>query len=244
MNTIPHTAMLMAAGLGTRMRPLTENRPKPLIRVGGKALIDRILDPLIAAGAKRAIINVHWLADQVEAHLSARTDIEIIISDERDCLLETGGGLTKARDMLGDDPIYVLNTDAFWAPESARPLIQLARHYDPSRMDVLLLLAARDHTLGFDGAGDFFRSEDGTLARRGDADTAPWAFAGARIIRPQLYNDRPSVPFSANLIWDELIPGGRLHGLPMEEFWLHVGDVSALAAADGWLAGHDPGREL
>ena len=235
MSNIPHTAMLLAAGHGTRLRPLTETIPKPLIEIGGKTLIDRMLDPLVAAGTTRAIINVHWLADQIEAHLAKRDDIEIIISDEREELLETGGGLAKARSLLGDDPIFVLNTDAFWAPESGRPLTDLAKTFDPGAMDALLLLADTRRSLGFDGAGDFFRAGDGSLARRGDKASAPWAFAGARIIRPQLYDNAPTEPFSANRIWNDLIPKGRLHGLPMNEFWLHVGDPIALTEASAWL---------
>lgn len=235
MSKIPHTAMLLAGGLGTRLRPLTTTIPKPLIEIGGKALIDRMLDPLVAAGTTRAIVNVHWLADQIEAHLAKRKDIEIVISDEREELLETGGGLAKARPLMGDDPIFVLNTDAFWAPESARPLTNLAEAFDPGAMDAFLLLANTRDTLGFDGAGDFFLSDEGTLSRRGDAASAPWAFAGARIIQPQLYDDVPAEPFSANLIWNDLIPKGRLHGLPMTEFWLHVGDPAALTEANAWL---------
>ena len=235
MTQIPHTAMLLDAGNGTRMRPLTEETPKPLIEVGGKSLLDRMLDPLVAAGTQRAVINVHWLADQIDAHLAKRDDIEILISDERDELLETGGGLTKARPLLGDDPIFVLNTDAFWAPESPQPLINLAEAFDPEEMDVLLLLADTTRTLGFDGAGDFFLDENGTLARRADAASAPWAFAGARIICPQLYDEMPIEPFSANKIWNDLIEQDRLHGLPMEEYWLHVGDPDALAKANKWL---------
>ena len=235
MNTIPHTAMLLAAGYGTRLRPLTLNTPKPLIEVDGKALLDRMLDPLVAAGTQRAVINVHWLADQIEAHLSRRDDIEIIISDETEELLETGGGLAKARPLLGDDPIFVLNTDAFWAPESPRPLTHLAETFDADEMDVLLLLADMEQTLGFHGAGDFHLSGNGALTRRGDAARAPWAFAGARIIRPQLYDDLPPEPFSANEVWNDLIDTGRLHGLPMPEFWLHVGDPDALDAANLWL---------
>lgn len=235
---VPHTAMVLAAGLGTRMRPLTDNCPKPLIEVREKALIDRMLDPLVAAGVKRAIINVHYLADQVEAHLSARTDIEIIISDERGEVLETGGALAKARSLLGDDPIIVANTDAFWEPTGPEPVLVLADTFDPVTMDALLLVADTGRALGFDGAGDFFLHEDGAMTRRGDAATAPYAYCGLRIIRPQLYDNAPIERFSALKVWDRLIPQRRLHGVVLDRFWLHVGDPQALKDAETWLTCH------
>lgn len=235
---IPHTAMLLSAGLGTRMRPLTDATAKPLLKVGGKALIDHLLDNLVEAGVKRAVINVHWCADLVEAHVKARTDLEVIISDEREQVLETGGGLAKARPLLGDDPIFVVNTDAFWGPSGAQPLQQLALNFDRFEMDEILLLADTQRCLGFHGAGDFFRTNNGTLNRRDKAPSAPWAYAGVRIIRPQLYDDQPIEPFSANRIWNELIPTGRIRGVALDRFWLHVGDPQALKDADMWLRCH------
>ncbi|MEM8616323.1 MAG: nucleotidyltransferase family protein, partial [Pseudomonadota bacterium] len=168
MSQMPHTAMVLAAGLGTRMRPLTDTTAKPLLQVAGKALMDRLLDNLTAAGVQRAVVNVHWCADQVEAHVKARTDVEIIISDERQQVLETGGGLAKARSLLGDDPVFVVNTDAFWGPSGPEPLRRLAERFDPARMDELLLLADTQRCLGYHGKGDFLRGEDGVLTRRGD----------------------------------------------------------------------------
>ncbi len=235
---VPHTAMVLAAGLGTRMRPLTDNLPKPLIEVRGKALIDRMLDPLVAAGVTRAIVNVHYLADQVETHVKRRTGIEIIISDERGEVLETGGALAKVRPLLGDDPVFVVNTDAFWAPESPAPAQALAAAFDAERMDALLLVADTGQSLGFDGAGDFFRADDGGLTRRGQAASAPFAYSGLRIIRPQLYDHEPVERFSALRVWDRLIPQNRLHGHVLDRFWLHVGDPGALRHADMWLACH------
>jgi N-acetyl-alpha-D-muramate 1-phosphate uridylyltransferase len=235
---VPHTAMVLAAGLGTRMRPLTDTMPKPLIEVAGKRLIDRMLDPLVAAGVKRAIVNVHYLAEQVEAHLAQRTDLEIVISDERGDVLETGGALAKARPLLGDDPVFVINTDAFWAPESDAPLRALAEAFDPGTTDALLMVADTGRSLGFDGAGDFFLGEDYRMVRRGDAKTAPWAYAGARIIRPQLYDAEPVERFSALRVWDRLIAQGRLKGWPLDRFWLHVGDPGALKDAEMWLRSH------
>ncbi|MEZ6012356.1 MAG: nucleotidyltransferase family protein [Hyphomonas sp.] len=235
---VPHTAMVLAAGLGTRMRPLTDGCPKPLIEVRGKALIDRMLDPLAAAGVKRAVVNVHYLADQVEAHLKARNDIEIVISDERGEVLETGGALAKARPLLGDDPIIVANTDAFWEPTSPQPVAALAAAFDPAAMDAILLVADTGRSLGFDGAGDFFRDEDGAMTRRGQAASAPYAYCGLRIIKPQLYDNQPVERFSALRVWDALIPQRRLHGLVLDRFWLHVGDPNALKDAEMWLTCH------
>lgn len=235
MIAMPETAMVMAAGLGTRMRPLTDQAAKPLLQVAGRSMLDILLDTLTAAGVKRSIVNVHWCADQVEAHLANRRDLEVVISDERDHLLETGGGLAKARPLLGDQPIFVVNTDAFWFPFGSEPLIKLAETFDPERMDECLLLADRDQSLGFHGKGDFFRAEDGTLTRRGNAASAPWAYAGIRILKPQLYDDRPVEPFSANLVWDVLLRDQRLFGQPLDRFWLHVGDPQALSDAETWL---------
>ncbi len=238
MTASPKTAMLLAAGLGTRMRPLTDETAKPLLKVGGRTLIDRLLDNLVGADVERAIVNVHWCADQVEAHVRTRTDIEVLISDERAEVLETGGGLAKARDFLGDDPVFVVNTDAFWGPAGPAPLRQLAAAFDPAHMDELLLLADTSRCLGFHGAGDFFMSDTGALSRRGDAPLAPWAYAGVRILKPQLYDDQPIEPFSANRIWSELLPDGRIHGAVLDAFWLHVGDPQALKDADMWVSCH------
>lgn len=243
MINVPHTAMVLAAGKGTRMRPLTEATAKPLLKVGGKALIDHLLDNLVAAGVKRAVVNVHWCADLVEAHVKARTDLEIVISDERAEVLETGGGLAKARPLLGDDPILVVNTDAFWGGGGAAPIKLLARNFDPFEMDEILLLADREHCLGFAGAGDFFRDPaTGHLTRRGDAITAPWAYAGVRIIKPQLYDNQPIEPFSANRIWNMLLPEGRMRGVLLDDFWLHVGDPQALKDAEMWMMCHGKAR--
>lgn len=235
---VPHTAMVLAAGLGTRMRPLTDATPKPLLKVRGKALIDRLLDPLMEAGVKRIIVNVHYLADQVETHLASRSGVDVIISDERGEVLETGGALAKARPLLGADPIFVMNTDAFWGPESADPFLELADAFDPDKEDERLLLADTERALGFDGAGDFFLKEGDRLERRGQAATAPWAYAGVRIMKPQLYDNLPVERFSALKIWDELIPQGRLAGHKLDRFWLHVGDPNALADAEMWVACH------
>lgn len=235
---VPHTAMVLAAGLGTRMRPLTDTTPKPLLKVRGKALIDRLLDPVAAAGVKRIVVNVHYLAEQVEAHVRARTDVEVVISDERGEVLETGGALAKARGLLGSDPIFVLNTDAFWAPESVEPYLELAAAFDPATEDERLLVADTSRALGFDGPGDFFMDGAQRLVRRGAAASAPWAYAGVRIMKPQLYDGMAAERFSALKIWDSLIPAGRLAGHKLDRFWLHVGDPQAMADAEMWIACH------
>ena len=234
----PKTAMLLAAGLGTRMRPLTETTPKPLIPVAGKPVLDRLLEALTAAGVQRAVINIHWLADEMLAYLRVRRGIKVIFSDERDQLLETGGGLAKAAPMLGDAPVFVLNTDAFWAPTDPAPLRALAQAFDPARMDELLLLADRQRTLGYPGPGDFHLNDSGALSRRGSDPTADWAYAGVRIAKLGAYAAEPIEPFSANRIWDRMLPNGRVHGLPLDRFWLHVGDPQALKDAEMWVRCH------
>ncbi len=236
---VPHTAMVLAAGLGTRMRPLTDTCPKPLIKTGGKVLMDHLLDPLAAAGVKRVVVNVHYLADQVEAHARTRTDMDVVISDERDIVLETGGALARARPLLGDDPIFVVNTDAFWGGGGPEPFLALAARFDPAQMDELLLVADTQRCLGFDGPGDFFRDQTGALSRRGEAASAPWAYAGVRMIRPQAFDGLAVERFSvAWRIWGPSIEAGRLHGLPLDDFWLHVGDPAALKDAQMWLGCH------
>ncbi|MFN4023646.1 MAG: nucleotidyltransferase family protein [Hyphomonas sp.] len=235
---VPHTAMVLAAGLGTRMRPLTDTLPKPLIEVRGRPLIDRVIAPLRAAGVNRLVVNVHYLAGQIEDYLSGLAGMEVVVSDERGEVLETGGALAKARALLGNDPIFVLNTDAFWGPETPEPLLALAAAFDPAAEDERLLLADTGRALGFDGPGDFFMEADGRLTRRGAAPSAPWAYAGVRIMKPQVYDGRPAERFSAVKVWEELIPEGRLRGLALDSFWLHVGDPQALRDAEMWVACH------
>lgn len=235
------TAMLLAAGLGTRMKPLTDNCPKPLIEVGGRTLVDRVLDKLVAQGVTRAVVNVHYLADMMEAHLAMRKDIEIIISDERDQVLETGGGVVKALPLLGKDPFFVINTDVTWATPGDTTFMQMADAWNPDEMDALLLLADMGATLGFRGPGDFFLGPDGQLARRGDRPSAPYVFAGTHITHPDLLRGYEAKPFSANVYWNQMGKTGRLHGTVMSPFWMHVGDPAGRDEAEARLKTMGPG---
>jgi len=238
MSVRPDTAMILSAGLGTRMRPLTQTTAKPLLKVADKALMDYLIEALIEAGIRRLVANVHWCADQVEAHLARFSGIELIISDEREQLLETGGGLAKARPFLGQVPIFVVNTDAFWGRADTQPLHRLMQAFDPENMDELLLLADTGRSLGYCGAGDFFLGEQAGLSRRGAAPSAPYAYAGVRMIKPQLYDNLPAEPFSANQVWTRLIAEDRLRGVVLDDFWLHVGDPEALKDAEMWMRCH------
>ncbi|MEE2526937.1 nucleotidyltransferase family protein [Hyphobacterium sp. HN65] len=227
------TGMALAAGLGTRMRPLTDTRPKALVEVGGKALLDHVLDRFAAAGVERAIVNIHHFADQMRAHLDARTGVpHIHISDENEQVLETGGGLVKARPLLGEQPFLLSNIDAIWEEGPVPEVERLKGAWDSRTMDALLLLARRDATLGYHGAGDFFLDTDGRVRRRGDAAEAPFVYAGTQILNPAVIDGYPQEPFSLNRIWDALLAKGRVHGLVMEAFWMHVGDPQAREAAE------------
>jgi len=228
--------MVLAAGLGTRMRPLTDDRPKALVEVGGRALIDHVLDRLVVAGVSRAVVNVHWFAERLEAHLAGRSDLEIVISDERAELLETGGGLKKARALVGDDPIWVANIDSVWM-DRGDALGDLARAWNPERMDAALLLAAPGGAIGWPGRGDGFLEDDGRFRFRGEAPEAPLAYMGVHITKPQIVDDGPEGPFSLSPIWRRLADQGRLFATVMDGDWMHVGDPEAVRAADARLGG-------
>ena len=234
---IPTTAFVLAAGLGTRMRPLTDDRPKALVEVGGRTLIDHMLDRLRDAGARRFIVNVHAFADRLEAHLKARTDLDIIISDERQALLETGGGMKKARPLLGEDPIWAANIDSVWLEKAAdgTAMRALCELWNPATMDAALLLAPMERTTGFDGAGDFFMDGDHRLAFRNAAPSAPLNYMGVHITKPQLVDEISDPVFSLARIWRERAPLGRIGGVVMDGDWMHVGDPDALAIAESKL---------
>ena len=232
--TGPTTAMVLAAGLGTRMRPLTNDRSKALVEVGGRPLIDHMLDRLADAGVERAVVNVHYFADRLEQHLEGRQRPRVVISDERVELLETGGGLKKARPLLGDDPVWAANIDSVWT-DRGDALTELASAWDPERMDAALLLSPLERSLGFDGSGDFFLEPDGRLRFRGEAPSSPYAYMGVHITKPQIVDDAPDGPFSLSPIWRRLAEQGRLHGVVMDGFWMHVGDPASRDAAEARL---------
>ncbi|WP_230974690.1 N-acetylmuramate alpha-1-phosphate uridylyltransferase MurU [Brevundimonas vitis] len=232
----PRTAMVLAAGLGTRMRPLTNDRPKALVEVGGRALIDHVLDRLAEAGVGRAVVNVHWFADRLETHLAGRTSPTVVISDERAELLETGGGLKKAAPLLGPDPVFVANIDSVWI-DRGDALADLVRLWDPDRMDAALLLARREGSIGFEGDGDFFLEPDGALRFRGEAASAPYAYMGVHITRPDYAAAGPEGPFSLSPLWRASAAAGRLFGCVMDGDWMHVGDPVARDQAEARLKG-------
>ena len=228
------TAMVMAAGHGTRMRPLTNDRSKAMVEVGGKPLIDHMLDRLAEVGVERAIVNVHAHADHLEAHLAKRkSGPEIIISDEREDLLETGGGVVKALPLLGHDPIFICNIDAIWHP--FEPVLEhLITHWDSGKMDELLLCARADRSLGYAGKGDFNIHDDARLTRR-DGESAKHVYAGVQIFKPNLAKPFKAEKFSRNKIWDETLKRRKLFGLELPGYWMHVGDPRAVTAAEAVL---------
>ena len=235
--TSPKTAMVLAAGLGSRMRPLTDDRPKALVEVRGRALIDHVLDRFADAGVERAVVNVHWFADRLEQHLKARDrGPDIIISDERAELLETGGGLRKARPLLGDEPVFVANIDSIWT-DQGDALGDLVRLWNPALMDAALLLARREGSIGFEGDGDFFLGDDGRLSFRGEAPCAPFAYMGVHITRPDYADGGPEGPFSLSPLWRRSAADGRLFGCVLDGDWMHVGDPEARDAAEAKMAG-------
>ena len=226
----PRAAMIMAAGLGTRMRPLTDTCPKALLTVAGRALVDHAIDHARAAALSPIVVNLHHHAAQMRAHLAG---CGVLLSDETDMLLETGGGVRRALPLLGSAPFVVLNSDAIF--NGPLPVQTLLEKWDSSRMDALLLLVARSAARAYTRAGDFTLSSNGRPARRGDAPEAPFVYAGAQIIRPEAFADTPEGPFSANLVWDRLLAAGRLFAVVHHGDWVDVGTPAGLEAADALL---------
>ncbi|MEN3929951.1 nucleotidyltransferase family protein [Microvirga sp. W0021] len=230
-------AMVLAAGLGKRMRPLTDTMPKPLVPVCGKSLIDYSLDRVAEAGITEVVVNVHYLADQLEEHLSHRKAPHITISDERGELLETAGGIKKAMPYLvagqsQPEPFLILNSDELWI-EGAHPNIErMLEHWNPEQMDILLLLASNVASIGYSGKGDFLMDTLGRLQRRPEGEMAAFVYAGVAIAKPELFDDIPAGPVSMNLLFDRAIAKERLYGLRLDGIWLHVGTVEAIAEAE------------
>jgi MurNAc alpha-1-phosphate uridylyltransferase len=233
---VPRTAMIMAAGLGKRMRPLTATKPKPLIEVAGRALLDHVLDHLHAAGVEKIVVNVHYLADAVEAHLATRRHgLEVVISDERELLLETGGGLVHAADLIDADPFLALNSDNLWIDGPADTLKLLASHWDDKKMDALLLLVPLARALNHKGMGDFHMDRSGRLRRRERSRVAPFVFTGIQMLSKRLLKDAPSGPFSTNILWDRAIKDGRCFGAVHQGLWFDVGTPKSIKLTEAAL---------
>jgi N-acetyl-alpha-D-muramate 1-phosphate uridylyltransferase len=224
--------MVLAAGLGLRMRPLTEKMPKPLVKVAGQPLLDHVLDKLAQAGVTEAVVNVHYLPDQIIDHVSARKRPRVIISDERDQVLGTGGGVVKALPLLGDSPFFHVNSDTLWI-DGVRPnLERLAERFDASRMDILLLMAPTASSIGYNGRGDYSMLPDGSLRARRENQVVPFVYAGAAIISPSIFLDAPAGEFSLTRMFDRAAEQERLFGLRLDGLWMHVGTPDAVHAAE------------
>jgi MurNAc alpha-1-phosphate uridylyltransferase len=233
-------AMIMGAGMGLRMRPLTDDRPKPLVTVGGKTLIDHSIDRLVAAGVTRIVVNLHYRGAMLRAHLARRQntekDAEIIFSDETEKLLDTGGGVVKALPLLGHAPFFILNSDSIWVEGATAALPAMIDAWDERRMDGLLLLADMHTAMGYEGTGDFVLRTDGRIGRARDyAGNQPFAYPGVQIAHPRMFDDAPDGAFSTNLMWDRAIAKGRLFGTLLNGVWIHVGTPQAREEAEAYL---------
>ena len=235
---VPKTAMVMAAGLGKRMRPLTATRPKPLVEVAGKPLIDHVFDRLRASGVERAVVNVHYLADALEAHLNNRVaGIDLVVSDERKRLMETGGGIVQARDLIGDAPFLVVNSDNLWVDGPSDAIRMLSAQWDDARMDALLLMVPLARANHHSGQGDFQLAPDGRiLGRRQPGKLAPFVYTGVQILSPRVIVDWPEGPFSTMLFWERAIAAGRAYGLVHQGLWFDVGTPAAVGKTEAMLA--------
>jgi MurNAc alpha-1-phosphate uridylyltransferase len=231
--TEARTAIVLAAGFGERMRPLTLSTPKPLLPLASKALLDHVLDRLAASGVRTAVVNVHYLPDQLEAHLAKRRTRppETLVSDERGVLLDTGGGTKKALHLLGPGPFFIHNADSVWSERATPALSRMLEAWNPAVMDCLLLLATAANSIGYAARGDFAMDRDGRLTRRG-ANEVPFAFAGVSLCDERLFKDAPDGCFSLNLLWDRALAKGRLYGMELDGNWMHVGTPEAVAQAE------------
>jgi len=228
----PKTAMILAAGLGKRMRPITSTIPKPLVEVHGKALIDYGLDALARNGVERVVVNVHYMADLLRAHLRKRRDMEVLVSDETDRLLESGGGIVRALPLIGDEPFYLINSDTFWIDGYRDNLDLMADLWNPAEADLLLLIAEMRQATGYEGRGDFTMDREGRLRRVAERDMSPFIYAGAAILKPDLFRDLPQETFSLNRVFDTTIETERLFGVRLDGLWLTVGTPKAVKEAD------------
>ena len=233
---MPKSAIVLAAGLGTRMRPYNGNIPKPLVAVGGKSLIDYALDRLAEAGVVRAVVNVHYMAEVLERHLAPRVKPQIVISDERGMLLGTGGGIANALPKLDNAPFFLVNSDTLWLDGVKPNFARLAEAFDSGAMDALLLLSPTAGSIGYSGRGDFMMLPDGRLQRRTEREVAPFIYAGSAVLAPALFAGAPKGAFLLTALFDRAAEKGRLFGLRLEGVWMHVGTPEAVAAADAALA--------
>jgi MurNAc alpha-1-phosphate uridylyltransferase len=236
---MPQRAMVLAAGFGLRLRPITETTPKPLVAVAGRTMLDRALDALAVAGVAHAVVNVHHLGTQIEARLAERAQQGLTPATEisvEDTLLDTGGGINNALPRLGTAPFLAVNADIVWDDGPVPALKRLAAAFDPATMDALLLLVTRERAIGFDGPGDFFLNEDRRLVRRGERPSAPYVYAGLQMVAPALFDGAPKGAFSLNRLYDTAVARGRLFGLVHDGGWYHVGTPEALKDADRILA--------
>lgn len=229
-------AMVLCAGLGKRMRPLTDAMPKPLITVGGRSLIDHVLDRLDEIGIEEVVVNTHYLADRLHSHLALWRRPKVSISHEPE-LLETGGGVRNALPLLGEDPFFLINGDAFWLNGPRSALLDLTDLWDPQRMDGLMLVHQSARARGYEGRGDFVLEQDGHVGWRGEGRSSPFVFAGVMIIHPRAFADTPDGPFSMRRVYDRMIAEERLFGLNHNGEWFHIGTPDALDAAEDFLAG-------
>jgi len=230
------TAMILAAGLGKRMRPLTATQPKPLVRVAGKSMIDHTLDKLGSAGVSRAVVNAHYMADALEGHLDLRKVApQVVISDERDLLLETGGGMVKAAPLL-PDPFFCLNSDNLWLDGPSDVFAELSQGWDPERMDALLLMVPHTRAMNYRGEGDFHLDPEGRVTRRRPGRVAPFIFTGIQLVSHRLLRDAPQGAFSTNVLWSRAIEEGRLYGISHMGLWFEVGEPSAIRPTEEWMA--------
>ena len=232
----PTRAMVMAAGLGTRMRPLTNDRPKPLVEVRGKALIDHAIDRLVAAGVTLIVVNAHYRSDMLKAHLAKRKDVDIRISEENDELLGTGGGILKALPNFEGEPFFVHNSDSIWVEGLGHALERMKERWDPVEMDALLLMASMVTALGFEGTGDFNMDSEGRLSRVPPRRVSPYAYPGVQIVHPRLFEATKETAFSMNRLWDVAIENRRLYGIRLDGTWIHVGTPDAVREANEFLS--------
>jgi len=238
----PKTAMVLAAGLGLRMRPITDKTPKPMVKVAGHTLLDHALDRLVAAGVTKAVVNTHHLGDQIVDHLKFRRDVEIVISDETNLLLETGGGVKKALAQLGNEPFYVANADVLWLNSNTDALKRLGDLWDDEKMDALLLLHSTVEAYGYVGRGDFVVDPLGKLARRPEREVAPYVFTGVEIIHPRALKETPDGAFSLNVVFDRLLEQERLYGIVHDGEWFDIGTPDGLNQAEAYMNQKFPGR--